>query len=194
MCYFIITCMLSPNFKSSYRFGHDGTLWRIRITIKMFTLEEKKTTCIWKRYKSDTNTTTEIVICRVLFHYNMHAVTKFQSCIAFFMDFNHNPYKSLRVVQSSTDAIGQYAMCTSGSDLLRLDKRTCCHTVFACKDFCGSTALGDRLVGLVVKASASRAEDPGFESRLHQDVSGVEPHQWLKNWHSSDYPARRLAL
>ena len=25
----------------------------------------------------------------------------------------------------------------------------------------------DRLVGLVVKASASRAEDPGFESRLH---------------------------
>ena len=29
----------------------------------------------------------------------------------------------------------------------------------------------DRLVGLVVKASASRAEDPGFESRLRQDFS-----------------------
>ena len=27
----------------------------------------------------------------------------------------------------------------------------------------------DRLVGLVVKASASRAEDPGFESRLSRD-------------------------
>ena len=27
----------------------------------------------------------------------------------------------------------------------------------------------DRLVGLVVKASASRAEDPGFESRLRRD-------------------------
>ena len=27
----------------------------------------------------------------------------------------------------------------------------------------------DRLVGLVVKASASRADDPGFESRLRRD-------------------------
>ena len=30
----------------------------------------------------------------------------------------------------------------------------------------------DRLVGLVVKASASRAEDPGFDSRLRRDFSG----------------------
>ena len=30
----------------------------------------------------------------------------------------------------------------------------------------------DRLVGLVVKASASRAEDPGFESRWRRDFSG----------------------
>ena len=52
----------------------------------------------------------------------------------------------------------------------------------------------DRLVGLVVKASASRAEHPGFESRLHRDFFGVESHKWLKNWHSSGYPARRLAL
>ena len=29
-----------------------------------------------------------------------------------------------------------------------------------------------RLVGLVVKASASRAEDPGFNSRLRRDFSG----------------------
>ena len=33
-----------------------------------------------------------------------------------------------------------------------------------------------RLVGLVVKPSASRAEDPGFESRLHRDFFGVEPY------------------
>ena len=33
-----------------------------------------------------------------------------------------------------------------------------------------------RLVGLVVKASASRAEDPGFESRLLRDFFGVESH------------------
>ena len=30
----------------------------------------------------------------------------------------------------------------------------------------------DHLVGLVVKASASRAEDPVFESRLPRDFSG----------------------
>ena len=35
----------------------------------------------------------------------------------------------------------------------------------------------DRLVGLVVEASTSRAEDPGFESRLRRDFSGVESYQ-----------------
>ena len=44
------------------------------------------------------------------------------------------------------------------------------------------------------KASASRAEDPGFESRLWRDFLGVESYQWLKNGHSSGYPARHLAL
>ena len=52
----------------------------------------------------------------------------------------------------------------------------------------------DRLVGPVVKASASREEDPGFESRLRRDFSGVEAYQCLNNWYSSGYPARRLAL
>ena len=40
--------------------------------------------------------------------------------------------------------------------------------MFVCKD---------RFVGLVVKASASKAEDPGFESRLHRDFFGVESYQ-----------------
>ena len=40
----------------------------------------------------------------------------------------------------------------------------------------------DPLVGLVVKASTSRAEGPGFESRFRWDFFGVESHQWLKNW------------
>ena len=31
------------------------------------------------------------------------------------------------------------------------------------------------------KASASIAEDPGFESRLRRDFFGVESYQWLKN-------------
>ena len=35
----------------------------------------------------------------------------------------------------------------------------------------------DRLVGPVVKASASRAEGPGFESRLRRDFFGVESYQ-----------------
>ena len=47
-------------------------------------------------------------------------------------------------------------------------------TVVRCATAC-SPESGDRLVGLVVKVSASREEDPGFESRLGRDVSGVEP-------------------
>ena len=35
----------------------------------------------------------------------------------------------------------------------------------------------DRLVGLVVKAYASRVEGPGFESRLRRDFFGVESYQ-----------------
>ena len=38
----------------------------------------------------------------------------------------------------------------------------------------------DRLVGLVVKASASRAEDPGLESRLRRDFSGSSHTSELK--------------
>ena len=41
------------------------------------------------------------------------------------------------------------------------------------------TPILDRLVGLVVKASASGAEDPGFESRLPRDSSGSS--------HTSDF-------
>ena len=35
-----------------------------------------------------------------------------------------------------------------------------------------SLLSADRIVGLMVKASASRAEDPGFKSRLRRDFSG----------------------
>ena len=37
--------------------------------------------------------------------------------------------------------------------------------------------LSNRLVGLVVKASASGAYDPGFDSRLRRDFFGVESYQ-----------------
>ena len=40
-----------------------------------------------------------------------------------------------------------------------------------------STSAVDRLVGLVVKAFSSRAEDPGFDSRWRRDFSGVESYQ-----------------
>ena len=40
-----------------------------------------------------------------------------------------------------------------------------------------SLSVLDRLVGLVVKASASRAKGPGFKSRLRRDFFGVESYQ-----------------
>ena len=52
----------------------------------------------------------------------------------------------------------------------------------------------DRLVGLVVKASASRAQDPGFESRLRRDFAGSSHTSDLKIDTPSGYLARRLAL
>ena len=49
------------------------------------------------------------------------------------------------------------------------------------------------LVGLVVKMSAWRVEDPEFGSHFCRgDFSGS--YHWLNDWHSSDYPARQLAL
>ena len=45
-----------------------------------------------------------------------------------------------------------------------------------------------RLAGLVVKASASRAEDPGFESRLRRDFSGSSHTSDLK----IDFPVATL--
>ena len=56
-----------------------------------------------------------------------------------------------------------------------LDSFTCCHTeTEAAVEICSVT---DRLFGPVVKAYASRIEDPGFESRLRRDFSGVESYQ-----------------
>ena len=43
--------------------------------------------------------------------------------------------------------------------------------------FASCSPFSHRLVGLVVKASASRAEGPGFESRLRRDYFGVESYQ-----------------
>ena len=48
-------------------------------------------------------------------------------------------------------------------------------------------------VCLVVKASALRAEDPGFEPAC-AGIFPIESYQRLKNWNSPGYPARRLAL
>ena len=52
----------------------------------------------------------------------------------------------------------------------------CCDDLFSFTKLLKSLST-DRVGGLVVKASASRAEDPGFESRLHRDFSGVESYQ-----------------
>ena len=56
---------------------------------------------------------------------------------------------------------------------------TLCLMAAVCYMFCYTLCLmaADRLVGLVVKASASRAEGPGFESRLRRDFFGAESYQ-----------------
>ena len=54
-------------------------------------------------------------------------------------------------------------------------RRTTCFLY--CVTWWSGSAARDRLVDLVVKASASRAEDPGFESRLRRDFFGVESYQ-----------------
>ena len=41
----------------------------------------------------------------------------------------------------------------------------------------GGSIFLHRLIGLVVNACATRAEDPGFESRLRRDFIGVESYQ-----------------
>ena len=47
----------------------------------------------------------------------------------------------------------------------------------------------------VVEASATRATDRGFDSSFRQgSFSMVESYKWLKHWHSTGYPDRRLAL
>ena len=46
-----------------------------------------------------------------------------------------------------------------------------------CHDRKSALRFWSRLVGLVVKASASRAEDPGLESRLRRDFFGVGSYQ-----------------
>ena len=46
-----------------------------------------------------------------------------------------------------------------------------CHEVTA-RDLHLALSATDRIAGLVVKASASRKEDPGFKSRFRRDFSG----------------------
>ena len=47
-----------------------------------------------------------------------------------------------------------------------------CDLILWAADHFGKSPGEDHLVGLVVKVSTSRAEDPGFESRLQWDFSG----------------------
>ena len=95
-------------------------------------------------------------------------------------DFQASPYISSGI-HSFLDGIGKEIGSASSSWLLAhvgLGR-----SIGHCPDFCSGLGCGPsfrvlpscfpvssyRLLGLVVKASASRAEDPGFESRLRQD-------------------------
>ena len=52
----------------------------------------------------------------------------------------------------------------------------------------------NRLVGLVVRRPPRERKIPGSNPACAGIFFGVESYQWLKNSHSSDYPARRLVL
>ena len=62
-----------------------------------------------------------------------------------------------------------------------------------CDVWLSGPLVRERLIGLVVKASASKVEDPGFKSHLGQDFPG-RVIQVTYKWHYSGYPARGLAL
>ena len=70
------------------------------------------------------------------------------------------------------------------SDVPEASQHSCLHP---------SSQSKHRLVGLMVKSSALAA-DLGSIPLSTQIFFEVESHQWLKNWYSSGYPARRLAL
>ena len=74
------------------------------------------------------------------------------------------PEQKDRQTRSDSDGLGDHIE----EELIR---RTHLLSYFA------SPLKDDHLVGLVVKASASRAEGPGFESRLRRDFFGVESYQ-----------------
>ena len=65
-----------------------------------------------------------------------------------------------------------FSLSNSGCPARRLTG--CCRHVSLANSF----FLIYCLVGIVAKASASRVEDPGFKSRLHQDFSRVKSYQW----------------
>ena len=52
-----------------------------------------------------------------------------------------------------------------------------CALVCVCLHFALPSPASYRLVGLVVKASAWRAEGPGFESHWRRDFFGIESYQ-----------------
>ena len=70
--------------------------------------------------------------------------------------------------------------CLTPSPLLDKPASRCNHRPPCWHGGEASAPRQDRLVGLVVKAFASRAGDPEFESRWRRDFFGVESYQWLK--------------
>ena len=57
-----------------------------------------------------------------------------------------------------------------------------------------STLSLDRLIGLVVRRPPQERKIPGSNPACAGIFSGSSHTSDLKNWHSSGYPARRLAL
>ena len=104
---------------------------------------------------------------------------------------------------------GSFASCpsTCKAYLGRIcwDNRACCHTETeavdqACyviqsqyNDTRPNIPSADRLVGLVIRRPPQERKIPGSNPVCAGIFFGVESYQRLQNWHSSGYPARRLA-
>ena len=115
--------------------------------------------------------------------------------------------REIKHIQHLIAHLFYYMYCCQGNMLLlQLIVQLCVESFFAHENIlslptylvsCNLLLLllwPDRLAGLVVRRPPREPKVPGSNSTCAGIFFGVESYQWLKNWHSSGYPARRLAL
>ena len=136
------------------------------------------------------------VVTELTFHtVSWHTLTHCVRTVCTALGISYSPLAELAwfwLVHVLTET--HFNICHSVLAVLAKSEHLCVTAVLIRCNVSQQSVNKDRLVGLMVKASASWVEGPEFESHLRRYVFGVESYQWLKNWHSSGYPARHLAL